>query len=401
LFRELLASVPNWPHLHILLGNSLKAVGRHREASNAYRAAAIARPSFGDAYWSLANLKTYRFAAEEIERMRVEEAAPATQLVDRYHLCFALGKTLEDQEEFAASWRYYERGNALKSEQTGYDPEVTETSTRLLIEVCTAEFFARRTGATVSRAAVLDPTPIFIVGLPRAGSTLVEQILASHSQVEGTQELEEIGRIAGELQSDRAALVELQPEDFRRLGERYLSDTLAYRKGKAGAPPPFFIDKMPNNFRHIGLIHLMLPRAKIIDVRREPMACCCSNLQQLFASGQSFTYSIEGISRYYRSYLELMQHWDTVLPGRVLRLHYEDIVEDVETHIRRMLQFCDLEFEPACLKFYDTARNISTASSEQVRQPVFRAGLSRWRHYEPWLGPLKEALGDALLRYRH
>ena len=398
-YRALLAATTGWSHLHLLLGNSLQAVGRQREAIESYRAAAASRPSCGDAYWSLANLKTYRFADEDIERMRAEEAAPATQLTDRYHLCFSLGKALEDRSEYAESWSYYERGNALKRTQSRYSPEITATNTRAQIEVCTTGFFAARAGA-----GVRDPAPIFIVGLPRAGSTLIEQILASHSRVEGTRELHDIERIARELRGSEldpdtprypAMLAELGPEDFRRLGGRYLKDTKAYRKGK-----PFFIDKMPNNFRHVGFIHLLLPEAKIIDVRREPMACCFSNLKQLFASGQDFTYSIDSIAGYYRSYLELMRHWDTVLPGRVLRVLYEDVVEDCEASVRRMLQFCELEFEPGCVEFHKTVRSVSTASSEQVRQPIFRTGLSQWRHYEPWLGPLKAALGDALVRYR-
>ncbi|HKA18586.1 MAG TPA: sulfotransferase, partial [Blastocatellia bacterium] len=270
---------------------------------------------------------------------------------------------------------------------------------------CTAQFFAERAGVGVT-----DPDPIFIVGLPRSGSTLLEQILASHSQVEGTQELSDIQRIVLELQGTRSAvddprvprlqrypgvLADLAPEDFRRLGERYITGTRAYRKGKL-----FFIDKMPNNFRHIGLIHLMLPNAKIVDARREPMACCLSNLKQLFAGGQEFTYSIDDIARYYRSYLDLMRHWDAVLPGRVLRVRYEDVVEDLEGNVRRILEFCGLEFEPACLEFYKTRRTVYTASSEQVRQPIFREGLLQWQNYEPWLGPLKDALGDALIRYR-
>jgi tetratricopeptide (TPR) repeat protein len=430
LFRELIAAAPSWPHLQLLLGNSLKAVGQQRDAIQSYRAAAAARPSFGDAYWSLANLKTYRFTPEEIERMRAEEAAPSTHLADRYHLCFSLGKAFEDRGEYAKSWSYYERGNGLKQSQSRYDPLFTETNTREQIEVCTTELFAAYAGAGVP-----DPAPIFVVGLPRAGSTLIEQVLASHSQVEGTQELPDIEHIVRELQGREpdayyprypAVLAELGPEDLRRLAEKYISGTRAYRKGQPTMGPPnkgqgqpnmrkpamdqptmepnmgqaFFIDKMPNNFRHIGLIHLMLPKAKIIDVRREPMACCFSNLKQLFASGQEFTYSIESIARYYRSYLALMRHWDRVLPGRVLRLCYEDVVEDVEANARRVMQFCELEFEPGCLEFYKSARSVSTASSEQVRQPIFRTGLSQWRHYETWLGPLKEALGDALIRYR-
>jgi tetratricopeptide (TPR) repeat protein len=395
LYRELLAASPASADLHVSLGHSLKAVGRKKEATESYEMAAAARPSFGDAWWSLANLKTYRFSQNEIVQMRAEEAAPGTDPVDRYHLCFALGKALEDRNEFAESWQFYERGNALKRAESRYHPDITETNTRKQVEVCTAQFFAARVDVGVPN---LDP--IFIVGLPRSGSTLIEQILASHSLVEGTHELSDIQRIVVEirgLEDSRypAVLAELAPEEFRRLGERYITDTRAYRQGK-----PFFIDKMPNNFCHIGLIHLMLPNAKIIDMRRDPMACCVSNLRQLFAKGQEFTYSIEDIARYYRTYLELMRHWDAVLPGRILRVWYEDVVEDLEGNVRRILEFCGLEFEPACVEFYKTERSVSTASSEQVRRPIFLGGLFQWRNYEPWLGPLKDKLDDALIRYR-
>jgi len=394
-YRELLAASPASADLHVSLGHSLKAVGRKKEATESYQMAAAARPSFGDAWWSLANLKTYSFSQNEIVQMRAEEAAPGTDPVDRYHLCFALGKALEDRNEFAESWQFYERGNALKRAESRYHPDITETNTLKQVEVCTAQFFGARVG-------VGEPNfdPIFIVGLPRSGSTLIEQILASHSLVEGTHELSDIQRIVVEirgLEDNRypAALAELAPEEFRRLGERYITDTRAYRQGK-----PFFIDKMPNNFCHIGLIHLMLPNAKIIDVRRDPMACCVSNLRQLFAKGQEFTYSIEDIARYYRTYLELMRHWDAVLPGRILRVWHEDVVEDLEGNVRRILGFCGLEFEPTCVEFYKTERSVNTASSEQVRRPIFLGGLFQWRNYEPWLGPLKDKLDDALIRYR-
>jgi tetratricopeptide (TPR) repeat protein len=392
-YRELLAEGPRTPDLELSVAHALKTLGRQQEAIESYHAAAALRPDFGDAFWSLANLKTYRFTDAELARMREQEAAPGTHIVDRCHLCFALGKALEDRSDYADSFRYYERGNALKKSQSRYQPSITERNARLQREVCTAEFFAARRGVGCPSDA-----PIFIIGLPRAGSTLIEQILASHSQVEGTMELPEIPRLAGMLQgrlsSDDvprypAILRNLENADFARFGERYVSDTRIYRAGR-----PRFIDKMPNNFRNLGLIHLILPNARIIDARREAMACCFSNFKQLFASGQEFTYSLEDIARYYRSYVELMAHWDAVLPGRALRVQHEDLVEDLEGNVRRILEFCGLEFEPACLEFYKTERSVRTASSEQVRQPIYREGLDQWRHFEPWLGPLKEALGD-------
>jgi tetratricopeptide (TPR) repeat protein len=398
-YRQLLVESPRAADVRLSLAHSLKTLGRREESIEAYRAAAAARPGYGDAYWSLANLKTYRFTDGEIARMRAEESAPATALVDRYHLCFALGKAFEDAGEFEESYRYYERGNALKRSESRYRPELFEANTREQIDVCTREFFSRREGVGAK-----NPDPIFILGLPRSGSTLLEQILASHSSVEGTQELADIPRIVLELQGRApeldhprypGALTDLKPEVFLRLGEKYLADTRVYRTDK-----PYFIDKMPNNFRHIGLMHLMLPNARIIDARREPMACCFSNFKQLFATGQEFSYSIQDVARYYRTYLELMQHWDEVLPGCVLRVWHQDVVEDLEGSVRRVLDFCGLPFEPACVEFYKTERSVRTASSEQVRQPIFREGLDQWKNYEPWLGPLKDALGDALSRYR-
>jgi tetratricopeptide (TPR) repeat protein len=399
LYRQLLAASPPSAELQVSFGHVLRTIGRQKEACECYQAAASIRPSFGDAYWSLANLKTYRFSEDEVDRMRREEAAPAAAPVDRYHLCFALGKAFEDRREFATSWQFYERGNALKRAESRYDPDDVEKDTSTQIDVCTAEFFAARKGVGAT-----DPDAILIVGLPRSGSTLLEQVLASHSKVDGTQELPNVQRILLGMQkpqSDRdeprypRVLAELAPDHFRRLGESYMADARPYRNKK-----PFFIDKMPNNFQHIGLVHLMLPNAKIIDARREPMGCCFSNLKQLFARGQEFTYSINDVARYYRTYLDLMRHWDAVLPGRVLRVWHEDVVEDPEGSVRRLLEFCGLEFEPACVEFYKTGRHVCSASSEQVRQPIFREGLVQWRNYEPWLGPLKDSLKDAVIRYR-
>jgi tetratricopeptide (TPR) repeat protein len=391
-YRELLTNSPQDAELHLSIAHGLKTTGRVEEAVESYRAAAAARPRYGEAYWSLANLKTYRFTDAEIARMRADEADPAIRLADRYHMCFALGKALEDSGEFAESFAYYERGNALKKTECRYQPGPIERNARLQEAVCSREFFEARQGYGCESAA-----PIFIVGLPRSGSTLLEQILASHSKVEGTMELADIPRMVQELQGRETEptnprypriLGELSAADFRRLGERYLEDTLPYRTGK-----PFFIDKMPNNFRHIGLIHLMLPNARIIDARREPMACCFSNFKQLFASGQQFTYSIEDLTRYYRSYMGLMAHWHLALPGKVLCVEHEDVVENFEPNVRRLLDFCGLEFEPACLEFYRNERSVHSASSEQVRRPINREGVDQWRRYEPWLGPLKESLG--------
>ena len=399
LYRAMLAEVPNAPDVHLWLGHALKTVGQVPEAIAAYRAAAAARRDFGDAYWSLANLKTYRFTDDEIARMRAEEAVPPAAPEDRVHLCFALGKALEDRDETAESWLYYARGNSLKRSESRYRAEVIETNTARQIEICTPDFFARRAGWGDPR-----PDPIFILGLPRSGSTLLEQILASHSQVEGTQELPDIQRIVQNMQGREpdldnprypAALGDLTREQIRALGEAYLADTHVYRTDKAS-----FIDKMPNNFRHVGLIHLILPNARIIDARREPMSCCFSNLKQLFANGQEFTYGIADIARYYRTYLDLMRHWDRVLPGRVLRVHHEDVVADLEGSVRRMLDYCGLPFEPACVDFHKSRRSVRTPSSEQVRQPIFRDGLDQWRKYEPWLAPLRDELGDAVERYR-
>ncbi|HEU5442369.1 MAG TPA: sulfotransferase [Steroidobacteraceae bacterium] len=392
-YRRLLEETPDHAELYLSMAHTLKTLGRQQDAIESYRRAAQLRPAYGDAYWSLANLKTYRFTDEELAAMRAAEAAPRTALADRFHLCFALGKALEDRGEYAESFTYYERGNALKKSECRYRPEFIERNTRLQIETCTAEFLAARQGWGSPSDA-----PIFIVGLPRAGSTLIEQILASHSRVEGTMELSDIPRLAQSLQGresgqDRAryprVLAELPADDFRRFGERYLADTALYRSGK-----PRFIDKMPNNFRHLGLMHLILPNARIIDARRAPMACCFSNFKQLFASGQQFTYSFEDIARYYRTYVELMAHWDSVLPGKVLRVQHEELVADFEPQVRRILDFCGLDFEPACLEFHKTSRRVHTASSEQVRRPINTEGLDQWRHFEPWLGPLEQALGE-------
>jgi tetratricopeptide (TPR) repeat protein len=395
-YRNLLRQAPGDAELHLTLGHALKTLGLTVEAIESYRAAAALHPTSGAAYWSLANLKTYRFADAEVEQMIRQEADPDVSPADRCCLCFALGKALEDRGEYPRSFQYYERGNELKKRECRYHPEFLETNAWLQLATCTAEFFAARRGWGYPDAA-----PIFIVGLPRAGSTLIEQILASHSQVEGTMELANIAHLVRDLQDSTrpesdprypGVLAQLTREDCARLGEKYIRDTLVYRHGK-----PFFTDKFPSNFRDLGFIHLILPNARIIDARREAMACCFANFKQLFPSrsGPQFAYSFEDIARYYRMYLQLMSHWDAVLPGKILRVQHEELVTDLSAHVSRILAFCELKAEAACFEFHKTERAIHTPSAEQVRRPVNREGLDQWRHFDRWLGSLKEALGRA------
>lgn len=388
---------PSNPGIHLTLGHALKTVGRQPEAIDAYSRAFKIKPDFGDAYWSLANLKTYRFDDAQIAAMQAQEAVPSIQLVDRYHLCFALGKALEDRGDYATSFSYYERGNQLKRDDVGYDWRKIAKEISLQIEHCTPALFAGHEG---SGSTASDP--IFILGLPRAGSTLLEQILASHSQVEGTMELPNMLALAHKLDGRRrideearypANLGELTTDELTSFGEAYIRDTAIHRKqGK-----PFFIDKMPNNFRHIGLIHLILPNAKIIDARRGAMGCCFSGFKQLFAEGQDFTYGLKEIGHYYRGYVGLMDHWDAVLPGKVLQVRYEEVVAELEPQVRRLLDFCGLPFEEACINFHQTERAVRTASSEQVRQPIFTSGVDQWENFAPWLDPLRDILGPELV----
>ncbi len=396
IYDEVIDRVKDKHLLQLLRGHALKTIGDAAPAIEAYRLAYRAKPDFGDAFWSLANLKTYRFTESEVGQMIEAEGAPSTEREDRIHLCFALGKHFEDDEDFATAMQYYTRGNALKKEELRYDGERMTQHFDMQIRACNPAMLAAKQGLGCAA-----DDPIFIVGLPRAGSTLLEQILASHSQVDGTFELPNIPalafRLAGRRNVDEeprypAVLGELSAEQLESMGQAYLDDTLIHR-GSA----PRFIDKMPNNFRHIGLIHLILPNARIIDARREPMACCFSSFKQLFSSGQEFTYGLREIGQYYRDYVRLMDHWDRVLPGKILRVQYEDTVADLESQVHRILEFCQLPFEQACVDFHQTRRSIRTASSEQVRQPIFTSGLEYWKAFDPWLGPLREALGEDLV----
>ncbi|MCG8371408.1 MAG: sulfotransferase [Proteobacteria bacterium] len=396
LYEDNLERSANKAGVRVMLGHACKAHGDFEAAIDAYHAACADRPDYGDAYWSLANTKTYSFDDDELDRMRAHESSSETTGDDRIHLCFAIGKAFEDRNDYSASFDYYERGNQLRQAQSGYSPDRTNDLVRQQMETCTRELFDKR-GSLGCR----QPDPIFIVGMPRAGSTLLEQILASHSMVDGTMELHEILGLAQRLGGRNAAgppaypqnLWELDDSYFERFGGKFIDDTRVYR-GDA----PFFIDKMPNNFMHVGLIRLILPNAKIVDARRHPMACGFSCFKQLFGEGQDFSYGLEAIGRYYSDYLRLMDHWDEVVPGFVLRVMHEDVVNDLETQVRRILDFCGLPFEEACLEFHRTERSIKTPSSEQVRQPIYRSGLEYWRNYESWLDPLKNALDSEIRR---
>jgi tetratricopeptide (TPR) repeat protein len=400
LYSNLLASHPRQPKIWMSYGHALKTHGHEADSVRAYEKSIELLPSLGEAYWSLANLKTVRFTPAQIESMRQQLARPDLGDEDRFHLHFALGRALEDSQDYEASFEHYSHGNRIRHAGIQYSADDVTAQIQRSKSLFTAEFFARRRDYGHPSTA-----PIFVVGLPRAGSTLIEQILSSHSLVEGTMELPDIPALAKSItqaaRQDGAhtrypqPLENLSAAQCHELGERYLERTRIQRKSAA----PHFIDKLPNNFTHIGLIQLALPGARIIDARRHPLGCCFSGFKQHFARGQNFTYGLEDIGRYYHDYVELMAHFDTVLPGRVHRVFYESMVEDTENEVRRLLEYCGLPFEPGCLRFYENERDVRTASSQQVRQPIYRGGLDQWRHYEPWLGPLKTALGPVLDRY--
>jgi predicted Zn-dependent protease len=397
-YEAVLAEYPRQPKIWMSYGHALRTAGRQADSIAAYRRAISMEPTLGEAWWSLANLKTFRFEDADIRALREALVRDNLSDDDRLHFEFSLGKALEDESLYEPSFTHYSRGNAIRAKSHVYSAEENSKYVQRCKALFTREFFAARAG---SGAAARDP--IFILGLPRAGSTLLEQILASHSLVEGTMELPDIPQIARHIAGEQEdegtgflqALAATSAEQLRSLGERYLRGTQVLRK--AGAP--FFIDKMPNNCLYTGLIHLILPNARIIDARRHPLGCSFSCFKQHFARGQNFTYGLEDIGRYYRDYVELMAHFDAVLPGRIHRVFYERLVEDTDAEVRRLLDYCGLPFEAECLEFHKNERAVRTASSEQVRQPIFRVGMDQWRHYEPWLGPLKAALGPVLTEY--
>jgi tetratricopeptide (TPR) repeat protein len=399
IIARLIDEFPGDERVWLSYGHQLRVAGRQPEAIAAYRQCAALKPEFGEAWFSLANLKTFRFTPEDILAMREQLTRSDIPNGQRLQFEFALGKAFEDAGEYADSFAHYARGNALRRAAILYD---LSNSTRIVersVNQYTAEFFAARAGAGATA-----PDPIFIVGLPRAGSTLLEQILASHSQVEGTRELPDIPGFALELGilETRAkpatyplAVARFTPAELTALGERYLAQVRPHRvQGR-----PYFIDKMPSNLMHVGLIHLILPNARIIDARRSPLGCCFANFKQHFQAGNWFSYSLQDLGRYYRDYVHLMAHFDAVLPGRVHRVYYEDIVADLEGEVRRLLEYCGLPFEDGCLRFHENRRLVQTASSEQVRRPIYGDSVDQWRHFEPWLGELKEALGDVVEQY--
>jgi tetratricopeptide (TPR) repeat protein len=377
---------------YLQLGHALKANGEIDKAVCAYQKAYQLNPSYGDAFWSLANTKTYRFSDEEIALMRVQSQKSTLATVDKVQLHFATGKALEDRKSYQQAFHAYQQGNQLQRSQNGFNIEKIEQQVEQQIKYCTAELFENK-----SHLGHQAADAIFIVGLPRAGSTLLEQILASHSQIDGTMELHNILGLASRLQGRKHGhdvkqsqypkmLTDIDPSYFQRFGQQFIEETRIYRQNA-----PLFIDKMPNNFMHLGLIKLILPNAKIIDARRAPMACCFSGYKQLFAEGQDFSYDLDDISRYYKAYLKLMTHWHEVLPNFVLQVNHEEVVDDLQTQVTRMLGFCELEFEQACVNFHKTKRTIKTPSSEQVRQPIYKSATEQWRHFEPYLSTLKTA----------
>jgi predicted Zn-dependent protease len=400
LFNLVLGEDPGDAPLWVSYGNALKAAGRREDAIAAYRRAIALAPDSGRGYWSLANLKTVRFTLDEEVAMIGHLQRTDLSATNRLMLHNALGKALEDRGEYAASFHHYAMCAKVQRADIRYDADEMTAHTRRARALFTPEFFTARAGGGSNSTA-----PIFIVGLPRSGSTLVEQILASHSAVEGTMELADIMKLAvrlskgggpGEHDLYPESLSDLTPRERMDLGEEYVARASVHRRlGR-----PFFIDKMPNNFQHIGLIELILPNTKIIDVRRNPMATGFSAFKQYFPRGQVFSYDLTELGRYYRDYVELMGHFDRVLPDRIHRIVYEDLIENPEIEVRRALEYCGLRFEPACLNFHETSRVVRTASSEQVRQPINGDGLDQWRHFEPWLDTLRDALGPALDGWR-
>jgi tetratricopeptide (TPR) repeat protein len=398
-YQSLLAEYPDNAKVWLSYAHVLKTEGKREQCEAAYRKAIERDGGFGEAYWSLANLKTFRFTPDDIKNMNSQVARDSLELSSRVQFHFALGKSAEDEGDHELSFKHYDSGNTLHRSNLNYQSQQNTARAERMKSRFTADFFRDREGMGCTESG-----PIFIVGMPRAGSTLLEQILASHSMVEGTTELPDIITLAKELRSRAAedeagvydgVLARMSPTELEQLGRQYLERTRIHRK----TDKPFFIDKMPNNFLHIGLIQVSLPNARIIDARRHPLACCFSNFKQYFARGQSFSYSLEDVGYFYRDYVDLMDHYDAVLPDRIHRVIYERLVNDTEGEVRSVLEYCGLPFEEGCLRFFENKRPVRTASSEQVRQPIYQSGVEQWRHYDAFLAPLRDALGSALEDY--
>ena len=386
---------PSQAAFRLAIGHVNKTLGRRTQCEEAYRECLRLDPKYAEAYWSLADLKNYFFSDAELAAMRDLIASPPAG-IDQAQLHFAIGRALEQRDSYSEAFRHYAEGNALRKRTSPFSIDTFEAKSRRIAACYDSEFFRSR-----ASAGHVDPAPIFIVGLPRSGSTLVEQILASHSQVEGTMELHNILALVREFDhrgADRdgypEAVLALSGEELTGLGRRYIEETRTVRSGR-----PRFIDKMPNNFSHVGLIHAILPNARIVDVRRHPMDACFSNYKQYFAHGQSFSYDLEDLGRYYRCYLALMDHWDEVLPGKVMHLQYEQLIRDPQDTVRRLLAHCDLPFEAATLNFHENRRPVRTASAEQVRQPLYASGVGYWKRFATELEPLRASLGDCLTRF--
>jgi tetratricopeptide (TPR) repeat protein len=393
-YKRSLALNADAPGVQMGYGHVMKTLGDQAAALRAYRAAIAGKPDFGEVYWSMANLKVFRFEDDEVAAM--EDQVERSDLADiaDIHFRFALGKACEDMGDYEKAWHYYDTGNQRQRKLVFHDPVAFEVRHEEIIEVFSDEFLAQHAGQGDESAA-----PIFIVGLPRSGSTLIEQILASHSQVEGTAELPTLGQLAASIGRYRRdnlqypyAVRKLRTKDFRGYGRQYIDETSAFRS----TDKPHFTDKLPNNFSHVGLVHLILPNAKIINARRHPFDSCLGGYKQLFGKGQDFTYDMLELAGYYRQYHETMRHWHRMLPGKVLDVHYEETVTDLEAQVRRILAHCGLQFEEACVRFHETRRTIKTASSEQVRQPLYTSAVGYWRHYEKHLDLWREEFADIL-----
>jgi tetratricopeptide (TPR) repeat protein len=393
LYDQILARLPDHPKVLMSYGHTLKTVGRQDDSISAYRRALGVKPTLGEVWWSLANLKTVRFSADDVALMEAGLVSKDASEDDCFHLHFALGKAYEDAHDAVVSFAHYEAGNRRRSAMLGYDAAETSAQVEADIRLFTPEFFAERAGQGCP-----DSAPIFILGMPRAGSTLIEQILASHSLIEGTMELPDIPILAqrhGSPEQWAERIATMTGAQFHKAGEAYIERTRIQRK----TDKPYFIDKLPNNWAYIGFIRLILPNAKIIDARRHPLACCFSNYKQHFARGQAFTYGLDDMGRYYADYVRQMAHFDHVLPGAVMRVIHEDMLEDSEDEIRRLLAALELPFEESCLRFWENDRAVRTASSEQVRRPINRDGADQWQLFDAWLVPLRAALGAVLTDY--